>query len=128
MTASVDASAILAIALNEPESDRYVALLNEFDVRIMNPVNYWEALVRMHKESGDTGVSKLEALMSRFGIVVVPATADQARLAAATFARYGKSHPAKLNLGDCFAYATARSYSAKLLFKGNDFPLTDILA
>ncbi|HEX4185458.1 MAG TPA: type II toxin-antitoxin system VapC family toxin, partial [Stellaceae bacterium] len=31
-----------------------------------------------------------------------------------------------LNMGDCFAYACARVLDMPLLFKGDDFPLTDI--
>ena len=43
------------------------------------------------------------------------------------YAHYGKGrHPAKLNMGDCFAYACAKSHKAKLLFKGDDFTKTDI--
>ncbi|HYE45293.1 MAG TPA: type II toxin-antitoxin system VapC family toxin, partial [Caulobacter sp.] len=35
-------------------------------------------------------------------------------------------HPAKLNLGDCFAYALAKRLDAPLLYKGDDFAKTDI--
>jgi len=43
------------------------------------------------------------------------------------FDRYGKSrHPAALNFGDCFAYACARHAGVPLLYKGDDFPQTDI--
>ena len=46
------------------------------------------------------------------------------------FARYGKGtqHPAQVNLGDCFAYAQAKSSRAALLFKGDDFSMTDLEA
>jgi ribonuclease VapC len=49
-------------------------------------------------------------------------------LAVAACSTYGRAvgHPAKLNLGDCFAYACARSLEVPLLFKGNDFPHTDM--
>ncbi len=43
--------------------------------------------------------------------------------------RYGKGrHPAKLNFGDCFAYALARASGEPLLFKGSDFSCTDVVA
>ncbi|WP_342778693.1 type II toxin-antitoxin system VapC family toxin [Phreatobacter stygius] len=53
-----------------------------------------------------------------------------ARLAADAFERFGKAigHPAKLNFGDCLAYATAMRLDAPLLFKGDDFRHTDVQA
>jgi ribonuclease VapC len=53
--------------------------------------------------------------------------ADQAYVARDAFRRYGKGrHAAGLNFGDCFAYALAKMLDEPLLFKGNDFALTDI--
>ena len=59
-----------------------------------------------------------------------PITDKEAHTAFAAFSRYGKGrgHPAQLNLGDCFAYAMAKNAQATLLFKGEDFDKTDILA
>jgi ribonuclease VapC len=43
------------------------------------------------------------------------------------YRRFGKGrHRASLNFGDCCAYAIAKTLGAPLLFKGDDFPLTDI--
>ena len=55
-------------------------------------------------------------------------TVAQARLARTAYQRFGRGtgHPARLNLGDCFAYALARDVGEPLLFKGEDFVLTDI--
>ncbi|MCT2580907.1 type II toxin-antitoxin system VapC family toxin [Mesorhizobium sp. P16.1] len=41
---------------------------------------------------------------------------------------YGKAvgHKADLNFGDCFAYACAKAHRLSLLYKGNDFSLTDL--
>ena len=51
------------------------------------------------------------------------------RLAAAAFDRYGRGrHPAKLNFGDCMAYAVAKAHGVPLLYKGDDFARTDIAA
>jgi ribonuclease VapC len=38
----------------------------------------------------------------------------------------GSGHPARLNFGDCFAYALPRATGEPLLFKGDDFVRTDI--
>ena len=55
-------------------------------------------------------------------------TIEQARLARIAFRRFGKGsgHPARLNFGDCFAYALAKAFDAPLLYKGGDFGHTDI--
>jgi len=48
-------------------------------------------------------------------------------IAADACAHFGKGRqPAGLNMGDCFAYACAKTNKAKLLFKGSDFSKTDI--
>jgi ribonuclease VapC len=62
------------------------------------------------------------------GTRTIPITGKEAETALAAFARYGKGrgHPAKLNLGDCFAYAMAKNHGAALLFTGDDFGRTDI--
>ena len=63
------------------------------------------------------------------GIAIVPVTSQQAHLAREAYQKFGKgNHPAKLNMGDCFAYALAKARSEPLLFKGDDFRHTDIEA
>lgn len=60
--------------------------------------------------------------------VPVPIDAEMGRIAIAAFERCGKGrHQAALNMGDCFAYACARSMNVPLLCKGNDFPRTDVI-
>jgi ribonuclease VapC len=58
----------------------------------------------------------------------VPFTVEQARIARIAYQQFGRGsgHPAQLNMGDCFAYALARDLGEPLLFKGDDFALTDI--
>jgi ribonuclease VapC len=71
--------------------------------------------------------AEAEALLAAAGIEVVPVDLDQARLAREAYARYGKgNHPARLNFGDCFAYALAKASGEPLLFKGADFGRTDV--
>ena len=69
----------------------------------------------------------MNRLIERFDIDVLPASAETASAAIDAFARYGKGrHPAKLNFGDCFSYAGARSLGLVLLYVGGDFALTDL--
>jgi len=76
---------------------------------------------------GTQGMPDLDRLIVRFQIEIVPFTESQARLARDAFNRYGKGrHPAKLNFGDCMAYALAKETGEELLFKGADFAQTDI--
>ena len=62
------------------------------------------------------------------GVRTVSITAREAEVALDAFSRYGKGrgHPAQLNMGDCFAYAVARTCRTALLFKGDDFSKTDV--
>jgi ribonuclease VapC len=62
------------------------------------------------------------------GAEVVGVTPEQAEIAVEAFRRFGRSrHPARLNIGDCFAYALAKATGEPLLFKGGDFARTDII-
>jgi ribonuclease VapC len=122
---AVDASAILAILLDEPEGPGFEALLAG-QGGIISAVNYWEVLVRARRAAGERGRQVAESLVTQLGVEIRPAAADDARRAAETFERFGRGTPADLNLGDCFAYALADREGDGLLFKGNDFPKTDI--
>ena len=71
----------------------------------------------------------LDAFLIEAGIEIVPFDAEQAWLAREAFLRFGKGrHKASLNLGDCVSYAAAKAKAAPLLYKGEDFRHTDLLA
>ena len=71
----------------------------------------------------------LDALLRRARVELIPVTAEHARAARHAWRRFGKgNHPAGLNFGDCFAYALAAVSGEPLLYKGEDFALTDIEA
>lgn len=122
----VDASAILAILKNEPEEEIFLRALALADVKQISPVNWHEAAVNLER-TGD--FESLETFVGRARIVITPIDESQARLAHQAWRRFGKGrHPARLNLGDCFAYALAKSTGEPLLFKGGDFDKMDVLA
>ena len=128
MKIAVDASALLAILLEEPDADDFMErILSASDARI-SPVNYWEVMVRIRQFAQSTGVARAEKLIQSLGVSIEPVTVEHTRFAVDAFARFGTGHPAKLNLGDCFAYALAKSSGTPLLFKGRDFPKTDIIS
>ena len=123
----VDSSAVLAVLFNEPERDAFVDALSAAAVRLMCSVNVLEAAVVVSSRKGPHGAREFDLLLHRAEIEVMPFTADHLRLALDVYERYGKGrHPAQLNLGDCCAYALARYTGEPLLFKGSDFPLTDV--
>jgi len=123
---TVDASAVLAIIMKEPDGPAFAECLAVAGGGVMSAVNFWEVMVRAEVDGGAAGRSKAEQLFHELNIVVAPADAGLAKAAADAFARYGRKTPANLNLGDCFAYALAAEQGEGLLFKGNDFPRTDV--
>ena len=95
-----------------------------------SPIAIYEAVLGLARV-GNTSIQEAEAVLERFLEEVQAQTmsisAEVGRTAIAAFARFGKGrHPAGLNMGDCFAYACANELDVPLLFKGNDFPQTDI--
>src|SRR5262249_40592263 len=123
----VDASALLAILLHEPERVAFRDKLRQATTVAMSPVNVWETLVRARSALGDSGIQDAEALLSAYEIEIVPIGPAEARAAVDAHARFGRRTTAGLNFGDCFAYALAKSRSAPLLYKGDDFGKTDVI-
>lgn len=125
----VDSSAIIAILRNEPERDRLLAALNASAANFCSMVTFVESFMVSTNRNADAPVALHLRLLEDLGIEAAPLDQKQAVLAAEAFARFGKGrHPAKLNLGDCFSYALAKSLNAPLLYKGEDFGRTDIVA
>ncbi len=72
----------------------------------------------------------LEALLTRPNVTALPFDQGLYGHARRAFEHYGRAsgHPAKLNFGDCMAYAVAKASSVPLLYKGNGFAKTDIVS
>jgi ribonuclease VapC len=125
----VDASAVLAILFDEAEKDRFRDLLLMTPDLSMSPVNYLEAAIRADDPRHPQKGPMLDEMLAGFGIEVTKIDADQAKRAREAYRTFGKgNHRAKLNMGDCFAYALSKARNEPLLFKGNDFTQTDIEA
>lgn len=72
-------------------------------------------------------VPHAQALVASAPFRLVPFDERHLAAAADAFARFGKGlHPARLNFGDCMAYAVAKVAACPLLYKGDDFARTDI--
>lgn len=122
----VDASALVAILFDEPEAAAFREILLVHRGAVLSPVGYWEASTRLRHARGDGGVAELDVVIERLGIDISPVTQRTTRLASDAEKAFGKRTAARLNLGDCFAYALAKELDAPLLFKGDDFIRTDI--
>jgi len=126
----VDTSAIVAILRDEPEGDRFVDLMLRADACFMSAVSLQEAGMAVVGRHGDGAAwQPLDALLSHLSVEIVARDAALAWIARDAFLRFGTGrHPARLNFGDCAAYALAKSGALPLLFKGDDFTKTDITA
>jgi ribonuclease VapC len=126
----VDTSAIVAILRDEPEKDRFVDAILAAAPRLMSAVSLQETGMVIAGRFGDGAAwEPLDALLARLDIEIVAHDATLARTAREAFLRFGKGrHPARLNFGDCAAYALAASNGVPLLFKGDDFTKTGVLA
>ena len=128
----IDASALTAILVAEPDAEELVARLDQTRTRITSPLAVWETATAVSRVLGlPTSVAAKGVLdylaLAQIEIVAVPP--ETAGIALHAFDRYGKGrHPAQLNFGDCFAYACARHFGQPLMFKGSDFARTDIEA
>jgi ribonuclease VapC len=120
-----DASALLAVLLGESDAEQYLSKLLVAGTVWISPVNWWEVQVKMRVRFGVAGETSTAKWMTQVGIAVEPVTIQHAEIALAAFARY-RGRPAKLNMGDCFAYALAQAKDAPLLYKSGDFGNTDL--
>lgn len=123
----IDSSALVAIAFEEPEAKAFLAAIHGADLRLLAAPTLAEAAIVILNRKGEGALSRLRALVAQARIVTVPFDEALADLAIEAYRLYGKGrHPAGLNLGDCFAYALAKSTGLPLLCKGSDFPQTDL--
>lgn len=124
----IDTSVLIAILLGEPETEEFSRLIAGDSKRLISAFSVLEAAVVLHARKGPVGSRELDLLLHAVGATVVSLDADQVSLARTAYEKYGKGfHPAALNLGDCCSYALSRSSGEPLLFKGNDFPQTDVI-
>ncbi len=111
----------------EPEAARIASALESDASRLVSAATLVETGIVIESRYGPAGARELDLLATKGGFVIEPVTAEQADLAREAWRRYGKGrHSAGLNYGDCFSYALAKIKGEPLLFKGNDFPHTDI--
>jgi len=120
-----DSSAIVAILKDEPEAAEFMAVISREVTRVSAASMLESAMVIKPSRFID-----LDQLLEDAEITVVPFDGDQAKIARDAFAQFGKmsGSKARLNFGDCIAYALAKVTGEPLLFKGDDFTHTDVIS
>ncbi len=126
----VDASALVGILNSEPEAPALLKALEAQAALYTSPVALFEAtaaIMRERKANASEAGAIIKELLTILGVKVMHITESIGFDATLAFEQYGKGrHPAALNMGDCFSYACAKAYRVPLLYKGNDFPQTDL--
>jgi ribonuclease VapC len=124
----IDTSVVIAILRDEPEAPSFARAIEAATDRRVSAANFVEAAAVIDGSRDPVASRRLDDLFREARLVIEPVTVAQARIAREAYRDFGRGsgHPAKLNFGDCFAYALAKATGQPLLFKGHDFGHTDI--
>lgn len=126
----VDSSAVVAVLEGEPQGDSLLRAMVEAPSLAMSTATYVECAVVVDRRATAATRRRLDGLFEVLGIELVPLTVEQARLAREAYRDFGRGSgsAARLNLGDAFTYALAAVSGEPLLFVGEDFTHTDLVA
>ena len=125
----IDTSVLLAILQDEPERRAFNEAIELAESCLLSVANFVETSIVIESRYGAEGLRELDRFLDIARVELAAVDTAQGRSARDAFSRFGKRrHPAGLNYGDCFAYALARAMGQPLLFKGNDFSQTDVVA
>ena len=126
----VDTSAIIAILRDESDATSFAKALEAATTRRISAANFVEAAIVIDGSRDPIASRRFDDFVKEAELVIEPVTEIQARIARDAYRDFGRNsgHPAKLNFGDCFAYALAKERGEPLLFKGEDFAHTDVAA
>ena len=122
----VDSSALVALIEGEADGPRLAGVIKSGMPR-MSVANWLETCMVLDNRTADHP-RRLDELADSLRLELVPVTVEQVRVARDAHRRFGRGSgsPARLNYGDCFAYALAITTGEPLLFKGDDFAHTDV--
>ncbi len=124
----IDTSALIAILRDEADAIVYARAIESATSRRVCAVNFVEAAVVIDGSRDPVASRRFDELFAAAQLIVEPVTREQANIARAAYRDFGtgSGHPARLNFGDCFAYALAKVSSEPLLYKGDEFAPTDL--
>lgn len=126
----VDSSALIAILRAEVDAADIAYAIERSPMCRMSAASYLETAIVLDSDRNPVLSRRFDDVIEQVGFVIEPVTAEQARIAREAYRDFGRGsgHRARLNFGDCFAYALARAKGEPLLFKGDDFSHTDVAA
>lgn len=124
----LDTSALIAILNAEPEFELFIERIENSERPLISAATLFEACCVARSYRIAEGPARLDRIVALIDPEIVPFDAHQMLQAREAYLRYGKGsqHPARLNLGDCFSYALAKTNELPLMFKGDDFIHTDL--
>jgi len=123
----LDSSAVVAIVLEEPEATEFLDKIAAAEHAAISAATFVEAGIVLSHRKGRPMSGTLELLFRKLGVEILPFTDAHREAALDAWWRFGRTRaPAALNFGDCIAYGAASVEGEPLLFKGDDFPQTDI--
>ena len=123
-----DTSALIAMLMEEPDAQVYSDAVSRNRPVLVSSATAVEFLI-VALGKGEDAYQGAIAMLEGNDIQLVPLDYEQALVAGEANRHYGKGrHSAGLNFGDTFAYALASVRNLPLLFKGNDFARTDVVA
>jgi ribonuclease VapC len=124
----LDSSAVVAIALNEPERASLLKAIVDSSTVSVSAATWFELSMVLAASKHPDAEAFLAWFRGGLRVSTVPFTAEHATAALDAWRAYGKgNHPARLNFGDCISYATAKLADEPLLFVGDDFAHTDVV-
>jgi ribonuclease VapC len=123
----LDSSAIIGLICNEEGSDRLLQKLGNARIIAVGAPTVAETQLALSVKLGRDSGALVEQLLAEIQAQVVPFGREHISAFFGAWLRYGKGrHPARLNMGDCFTYATAKVAGMPVLFTGDDFSQTDL--
>jgi ribonuclease VapC len=122
----VDSSVFIAILEQEPEAERFLSIIRDSTRRLASAVN--ETGIVIGARRGRQSAEEVMTFLAELNVEIVPFAEPYISQALDAYSRFGKGidPKARLNLGDCAAYALAKVLNVPLLYKGADFSQTDI--
>ncbi|USQ75677.1 type II toxin-antitoxin system VapC family toxin [Ornithinimicrobium cryptoxanthini] len=119
----LDTSALVAILTDEEDSEVLLNLAVESAHLRMSAATALEASIVLDSRSSPQQRRRLDDLLAALAVEIVPFDATHWALAREAYRDFGRGsgHPARFNMGDCYAYALHRATGEPLLYVGDDF-------
>lgn len=124
----VDSSVVIAILRQEADAQEFSEAMEAATSCRISAASFFEAAIVIDSRRDALASREFDSIFAANDIEICTVDERQARIAREAYRDFGKGsgHPAKLNFGDCFAYALAKARNEPLLFKGKDFAHTDV--